>query len=144
MNYPTISRTGVYGVAKQHGKVLLVKQYKGPHQGKWDLPGGQIEAGETVEEALKREFREEVGMDFRSLEWLANTTATTEGIDPQGALYLLHQIGLLYRIEGLEVLPNQKPEMEYDWIDPKKQPDNHLSPFVKYIISPFLYPAFPL
>src|SRR5690606_6845147 len=47
---PTISRVGVYGVAFQKERLLVIKQGKGPHRGKYDLPGGGIKPGETIEE----------------------------------------------------------------------------------------------
>lgn len=125
----TLSRTGVYGVAKQGGKLLLVKQYKGPHKGKWDLPGGRIEMGETVEDALHREFREEVAMRFDSMHLLANTSATTEVPN-----LLFHQIGMIYEIDGLATLPGAKPEMEWAWIDPSAVTSDLLSPFAKWIL----------
>ena len=43
-------------------KILLVKRRRRPHQGKWALPGGFVEYGETVEAAAKREIQEETGI----------------------------------------------------------------------------------
>src|SRR3989344_5394719 len=50
-------RPGAYGILIENGKVLLSKQWDG-----WDFPGGGIERGETVEQALLREFKEETGL----------------------------------------------------------------------------------
>lgn len=47
-------------IANAHGDVLLVKN---PHRG-WEFPGGQVEEGETLIEALKREVREESGVEI--------------------------------------------------------------------------------
>jgi ribosomal protein S18 acetylase RimI-like enzyme len=69
-----IMRTGAYGVATQNGKILLITQQSGPYQGKFDLPGGRIEFGETIEETLRREFYEEVSMHFESMKFLCNLT----------------------------------------------------------------------
>ncbi|GGC42791.1 NUDIX domain-containing protein [Haloferax sulfurifontis] len=49
---------GVAGLCERDGAVLLVRQ-----DGKWVLPGGGVEAGESKTEALVREMREETGLD---------------------------------------------------------------------------------
>lgn len=55
-----IFRPSVYGVAVKDGKVLLSKQYDG-----YDFPGGGVDKGETVHDALVREYKEETGFDIR-------------------------------------------------------------------------------
>lgn len=54
---------GVYGRVIQDGKVLVVKKARGPYTGLYDLPGGTPEDGETPEETLAREIKEETGLD---------------------------------------------------------------------------------
>lgn len=44
--------------------ILLMKRGKEPGIGKWSIPGGSVELGETLEEALKREVMEETGLDI--------------------------------------------------------------------------------
>lgn len=46
------------------GAILLVKRDREPARGEWSLPGGRVEAGETLREALVREVREETGIDI--------------------------------------------------------------------------------
>lgn len=55
-------RIGVSACVWRDGKVLLVERGKEPWKGKWSLPGGGLEFGETVREAAARELAEETGV----------------------------------------------------------------------------------
>jgi 8-oxo-dGTP diphosphatase len=52
-------------IVTRRGSVLLTRRAHAPSAGLWDLPGGFLEAGETPEEALRRELREELGVELR-------------------------------------------------------------------------------
>ena len=55
------------------GKVLLARRRRGDsHQGYWEFPGGVVEAGETTEECLARELREELGVEATAGEVVAS------------------------------------------------------------------------
>jgi 8-oxo-dGTP diphosphatase len=56
---------GVGAVVVRAGKVLLIKRGKAPLQGRWVIPGGRVELGETLEDAVIREVREETGLSVR-------------------------------------------------------------------------------
>jgi len=51
-------------VFNEAGEVLLIKRGKAPHFGRWMVPGGRLEWGETLEQATIREVREETGIDI--------------------------------------------------------------------------------
>lgn len=55
-------RIGVSACVWRDGKVLLVERGKEPWKGKWSLPGGGLEFGETVRAAAARELAEETGV----------------------------------------------------------------------------------
>ena len=52
----------VGGVAICHGALLLVQRTTEPQAGRWTIPGGHVEPGETVAAAVEREVREETGL----------------------------------------------------------------------------------
>jgi len=60
--YPTQPIVGVAGVVMQNGKLLIIKRGVDPAKGKWSIPGGAVELGEMIREALVREVREECGL----------------------------------------------------------------------------------
>lgn len=51
-------------VIEKDGKLLIARRKKGDHlEDKWEFPGGKLEPGETPQEGLKRELREEFGVE---------------------------------------------------------------------------------
>ncbi len=61
----------VLGVAaviwNAEGDVLLIRRAKEPRKGQWSLPGGKLEFGETLIEGVRREVREETGLEVEIL-----------------------------------------------------------------------------
>lgn len=55
---------GVYGLWTHAGKLVLVRKTRGPYTGLLDLPGGTPERGESRHETLRRELREETGVEL--------------------------------------------------------------------------------
>jgi 8-oxo-dGTP diphosphatase len=62
--YPKAPIAGVGVVILKGDKVLLVRRGKEPGRGRWGLPGGAIELGETVAQAAEREVDEECGIEI--------------------------------------------------------------------------------
>ena len=61
--YPKHPIVGVGAIIIQNGKILIVKRSSEPGKDKWSVPGGLVELGETVEQAVVREVKEECGLD---------------------------------------------------------------------------------
>jgi 8-oxo-dGTP diphosphatase len=68
---PKIASRIVLGVAaviwNGRGDVLLIRRAKEPRKGQWSLPGGRLEFGETLIEGVRREVREETGLEVEIL-----------------------------------------------------------------------------
>lgn len=66
--YPDAPLVGVGAVAIKDGKILLIKRAFEPGKGKWSVPGGLVEVGETLYAACAREMEEETGIKIQVLE----------------------------------------------------------------------------
>jgi 8-oxo-dGTP diphosphatase len=60
--YPDRPLLGVGGVIIHEGRVLLVRRASAPLKGEWSIPGGLVELGEKLVDAVKREIHEETGL----------------------------------------------------------------------------------
>ena len=61
--YPDQPIVGIGAVIIQNGKIVLIKRGNEPSKGKWTIPGGLVELGESLEAAVIRETKEEVCLD---------------------------------------------------------------------------------
>lgn len=59
---------GVGAVIVHEGRVLLVQRGREPMKGRWTIPGGLVEVGEMLHEAVVRETREETGLQVEPIE----------------------------------------------------------------------------
>jgi 8-oxo-dGTP diphosphatase len=70
----------VAGIAVEEGKVFVARRIPGGDLGgKWEFPGGKVETGESGEEALIREFREEFDVAVRAGPLLASASFEHHG-----------------------------------------------------------------
>ncbi len=63
--FPSRPIIGVGGVLFIDERVVLVRRRHAPLQGHWSLPGGAVEVGEGLRDAVCRELREEIGVETR-------------------------------------------------------------------------------
>jgi mutator protein MutT len=66
--YPDQPIVGVGAIIIRDGKILLEKRKNEPGKGKWSIPGGLVELGESLEETVLREVKEETGLDVEKPE----------------------------------------------------------------------------
>ena len=90
-------QVGVGGVVVLDGRALLIRRGKAPLRGHWSIPGGTVERGESLEQALVREMREETGLEVRPLEVLT----VFDRIDRDGDTVTFHYVIVDYRCRWL-------------------------------------------
>ncbi|MGD0591619.1 MAG: (deoxy)nucleoside triphosphate pyrophosphohydrolase [Bacteroidota bacterium] len=57
------------GILRKNGKILICQRKRGGrYELKWEFPGGKLENGETTEQCLRRELREELTIEIHSIE----------------------------------------------------------------------------
>ncbi|MFZ1939375.1 MAG: NUDIX hydrolase [Terracidiphilus sp.] len=66
--FPSTPLVGVGAVVVHQGRVLLVRRGREPLKGRWTLPGGVLEVGETLAAGVAREVREETGLEVEAVE----------------------------------------------------------------------------
>jgi mutator protein MutT len=69
--YPQQPLAGVGAIIFRGNEVLLVKRGRPPALGKWSVPGGLVELGESLDESIRREVMEEVGLEVRTVDLVA-------------------------------------------------------------------------
>lgn len=65
---------GVYGIITINNKLVVIKKNGGPYINRFDLPGGSLEDGEFLKDAIIREIREETGLDVLKIRQLGITS----------------------------------------------------------------------
>ena len=65
--YPSRPLVGVGAIILERDRVLMAQRGKQPLKGWWSLPGGLLELGEALADGLRREVREETGLEVRPL-----------------------------------------------------------------------------
>lgn len=65
--YPRRPILGVGAIILRRDRILLVERGRAPMAGYWSLPGGVLEAGETLEEGVCREVLEETGLEVKAV-----------------------------------------------------------------------------
>jgi len=64
--YPDAPILGVGAIIHSGGRIVLIRRDREPAKGRWSFPGGGVELGETVHDAVRREALEETGLQVEA------------------------------------------------------------------------------
>ena len=120
-------------ILNPEGKMFLMKSHK--WHGQYVIPGGHIELGETIEEALKREVKEETNLDIYDIEFLI----FQEFIYDESFWKKDHYIFFDYlcRTDSTDVILNEEAE-EYAWVSVDESLKLPVEHYTRVVIDEYL------
>jgi 8-oxo-dGTP pyrophosphatase MutT (NUDIX family) len=116
-------RPGVAAVIFDEGRVLLQRR---DDTGRWGLPGGGVEPGESVRQALIREVREETGLEVEPLRLIG---VYSDPLHHQIVTYpdgnVVHYVSSVFEcVVRAGALECGEESLELDWFDPERLPED--------------------
>ena len=124
-------------IVNDEGDILLIKSYKWNNGDIYSIPGGHIELGETIEHAVKREIKEEVGLDVN----LEKILFVQEAINPkeyhkEGKHFIF--LECICASKSKQVKLDNKEMQDSIWTSPKKALDLELDQYTRKFILEYL------
>jgi nucleoside triphosphatase len=131
-NYPEATVGAL--IVNEKEEILLVRSYK--WGARYTVPGGHIELGERSEAAVKREIKEEVGLDVEPVKLLL----VQEAVYPEDYIKHEHYIFLDYlcRTNSSRVTLDGKEIQEYIWTTPSDAIQLNLESFTRNLVEAYL------
>jgi nucleoside triphosphatase len=131
-NYPEATVGAL--IVNGKGEILLVRSYK--WGSRYTVPGGHIELGEASEKAVRREVREEVGLEVEPVRLLL----VQEAIYPEGYIKHEHFIFLDYlcRTSSSDVKLDGKEIQEYLWTNPDDALQLDLESYTRNLVEAYM------
>ncbi len=105
-------------------RALFIRRAHDPAKGKLAVPGGFVDIGETAEDAMRREIKEEVNLEVGPLEFLV--TATNE-YDFRGVVYPVLDIAFVCRAVSIENIAALDGVETYCWLNPSEVDLNEIA-----------------
>lgn len=122
-------------IADKNGKLLLTRRGIEPGYGKLDLPGGFVDPMETVENALQRELREELGLKIKSFKYFGS--APNEYVFSDFSVFTI-DMGFIVYPETTRGLVAQDDILDFKFYAENEIDYNEIpAPSIKYFVKEF-------
>jgi len=115
------------------GELLLLQSHKWP--GRYIVPGGHVELGETLEQALLRETKEETGLDIHSVEFINFQEFIYDPAFWKKRHFIFFDFAC--RTDGIEVKLNDEAE-GYIWMEPRQALTLELDAYTRRSVEEWL------
>lgn len=109
---------GVGGIIINNNKILLLKRKLEPEIDSWCYPGGRLEFGETLEDAVIREIKEEVNLKVIILKYIGYGNQITENY------HWVNHTFITQVINGVEKNIDTAAHSDMQWFDINDLPEN--------------------
>jgi nucleoside triphosphatase len=118
------------------GEILLCRMTpRRPFAGQWALPGGGVEPGERVEEAIRREAREELGLPLRDPTPRFFVEGRHEKVLPDGTRIQRHMIFLVFQAMAGSQEVRLNPEFDaFAWVAPEQLASYAVNPTTRTVL----------
>ena len=117
-------------IRRDDGRYLLCKMpsHRGVFPGQWGLPGGGVEDDEAIEDALRREVREELRLELATLTPAYFKGEHREKLYPDGRRETMYMVFLIYLCTVDDAEPIINDELEaFAWVTPYEMPSYDLN-----------------
>jgi 8-oxo-dGTP diphosphatase len=129
--FPDRPIVGVGGVVIHRQRALLIRRGCEPLKGQWSIPGGMLELGEELAEGVRRELKEETGLDVEPLQIVAAFDRITREAERVKYHYVI--VDYVCRRKGGKLKP-ASDVTDARWVRREEMPKYHLTEMATEVI----------
>lgn len=120
-------------IVNREGNIFLMKSHK--WGGMYVIPGGHIELGERMEDALKREIKEETGLEIHDVKFLTFAEFIFDEVFWKKRHFIFFDFAC--KTDSSEVMLNEEAQ-EHIWVNPENALALPVEPYTKAVIEEYL------
>lgn len=130
-NIPTVVQVVAAAITDGAGRLLLQQRPLGKHHGGlWEFPGGKVEQGETLVNALIREVHEELGLSLHP-STIAHAATATQHAEESAPMLVL----ILYSVTAWSGEPHGHDGQEWAWLSVDQAAQMPLAPLDRQLLG---------